>query len=345
MNDLLKIREEFTQRLKEITTAEELQTLRREYLGKNSVISNLMQQIRDLPVEEKKNFGDKVNEMKEYFVNNIDEIFKRIEKLMLLQKMAKETIDPTLPGINYKPGIKNPYWQTYDELLRIFTSMGFEVYEGSEVESDYFNFTALNTPEDHPAREMQDSFYLKEAGLLLRSHTSAAQGHKLKENQNDIIKIVTPGKAYRRDYDDMTHSHQFSQMECLVIGQNVHMGHLKNTLETFLEKLFKKKLKIRLRSSYFPFTEPSVEVDMTCFKCGGSGCSLCKNTGYIEILGAGMVHPNVLKIAGFDTEKYQGFAFGVGIERLAMLRYGIDDIRRIYQNDLRFIHQFKKKVG
>jgi len=344
MLDTSALKSKFLEDLKKVMTDTELNELRRLYVGKGSQLMALMAAIKDVPNEEKKAYGDVINKIKEFINENLDKCLERIAARLLKAKLDSEKIDYTYPSVNYNPGIKNPYWQVYDELISIFVSMGFEVYEGSEVETDYHNFTALNTPKDHPARDMQDSFYLK-SNLLLRSHTSAAQSHKLKDNPNQLIKIVTPGKAYRRDDDDMTHSHQFSQMECLVVGKDVHMGNLKNTLETFLEKLFKTKLKIRMRSSYFPFTEPSAEVDMTCFKCGGSGCSLCKGSGYIEILGAGMVHPNVLKKAGFNPNIYQGFAFGVGIERLTMLKYGIDDIRRIYQNDIRFIHQFNKKVG
>lgn len=341
---LQKLMEEFAARLEKTHDLNELTELRKSYLGKTSLLMGLMARLKELNPEERKEFGDRLNSAKLYFMSHIEELANVFERQALINQLNKDRIDFTLPSINHQPGNQNPYWITYDELTKIFVGMGFEVYEGSEVESEYYNFTALNTPHDHPARDMQDSFYLTD-GRLLRSHTSAAQAHKLEENPNHLIKIVTPGKAYRRDDDDLTHSHQFSQMECLVIGKDVHMGHLKNTIETFLSKLFKKNIKIRMRSSYFPFTEPSVEVDMPCFKCGGKGCSMCKNTGFIEILGAGMVHPNVLKTAGFDTKIYQGFAFGVGIERITMLKYGIDDIRRIYQNDLRFINQFNKKVG
>ena len=225
----------------------------------------------------------------------------------------------------------------------IFASMGFDIVEGRDVETDHFNFELLNVPKDHPARDMQDTFYISE-NLLLRTQTSAAQAHTMLENEEKKpIKMICPGKCYRRDDDDATHSHEFGQIEGLVVDKGISMADLKGTLELFVKKMFGEKREIRLRSSFFPFTEPSVEVDVSCSKCGGKGCSLCKNTGWIEILGAGEVHPHVLEMCGYDSKIYSGFAFGVGIERIAMLRYGIDDIRRIYTNDVRFLKDFSEK--
>lgn len=221
--------------------------------------------------------------------------------------------------------------------------MGYTVEKGSEVDKDHYVFELLNIPKDHPARDMQDTLYIDNE-TLLRSHTSAVQAHVMEKANGKPIKIICPGKTYRRDDDDMTHSHQFAQVEGLVIDKNINMGNLKATLELFARKMFSKNSEIRFRSSYFPFTEPSVEVDVSCFNCHGKGCNVCKNSGWIEILGAGMVHPNVLKMSGYDPDIYSGFAFGIGIERVAMLRYGIDDIRRFYQNDIRFIKEFNKKV-
>ena len=221
--------------------------------------------------------------------------------------------------------------------------MGYKVEKGPEVDKDHFVFELLNIPKDHPARDMQDTLYIDNE-TLLRSHTSAVQAHVMQKEGGKPIKIICPGKTYRRDDDDMTHSHQFAQVEGLVIDKNINLGNLKATLELFAKKMFSKDSKIRFRSSYFPFTEPSVEVDVSCFNCHGKGCNICKNSGWIEILGAGMVHPNVLKMNGYNPEVYSGFAFGIGIERVAMLRYGIDDIRRFYQNDIRFIDEFNKKV-
>lgn len=344
MEKLEKLRQEFDRRLNEIRDAKSLQEARNVFLGRNSRIMEIMATLKDLPEDKRKEFGAKINELRADFTAYLAKKQAAITATDMRDRLQAETLDCTMPGFNYQPGCQNPYWLIRDEMIEILVQMGYEVYEGSEVETDYYNFTALNTPNDHPARDMQDSFYLDNE-TLLRSHTSAAQAHKLQDNPNKLIKIITPGKTYRRDSDDATHSHQFAQIECLVIGKDVHMGHLKSTLRTFLNRLFHQDGEIRMRSSYFPFTEPSVEVDMTCVKCGGAGCSMCKGTGFIEILGAGMVHPNVLSIAGFDAEEYQGFAFGIGIERVALLKYGIDDIRRIYQNDRRFIHQFTAKTG
>ena len=229
-----------------------------------------------------------------------------------------------------------------NEMVKIFVEMGYEVVDGPEVEIDKNNFELLNIPFDHPARDMQDSFYIDE-NTLLRTHTSAIQARVMQARGGQPVKIICPGKTYRRDDDDATHSHQFSQIEGLLIDKNITMANLKATLELFLKRLFGENREIRLRSSYFPFTEPSVEIDISCASCGGKGCSMCKGSGYIEILGGGMVHPNVLKLNGYDPEEYSGFAFGVGVERLAILKYGIDDIRRFYTNDVRFLHQFKKK--
>ena len=225
----------------------------------------------------------------------------------------------------------------------IFLGMGFEVADGPEVELDNYNFELLNIPKDHPARDMQDTFYISE-NELMRTHTSPVQARTMEAKQGKPIRIICPGKTYRRDDDDATHSHQFAQIEGLVIDKGINIGHLKATLELFAKKMFGEKREIRLRPSYFPFTEPSVEVDISCANCGGKGCPICKGTGYIEILGGGMVHPNVLKMNGYDPEEYSGFAFGIGIERVAMLRYGIDDIRKFYTDDVRFLHQFSKKI-
>lgn len=240
-----------------------------------------------------------------------------------------------------KKGAKNPFYKIQDEIIDIFASMGYEIVEGPEVESDHYNFELMNIPHDHPARDMQDSFYIDE-NTLMRTHTSPVQARVMEQKKGQPIRIICPGKTYRRDDDDATHSHQFAQIEGLVVDKDINLGHLKATLELFLKKMYGEKREIRLRSSYFPFTEPSVEVDISCYECGGKGCSVCKGSGWIEILGGGMVHPNVLRMSGYDPDVYQGFAFGIGIERVAMLRYGIDDIRRFYQDDVRFLHQFKK---
>lgn len=238
-------------------------------------------------------------------------------------------------------GAKHPLTRTVEEIEDLFLGLGYEIVEGFEVEQDYYNFEALNLPKSHPARDMQDSFYITDE-ILMRTHTSPVQARTMEQrNGEGPVKILCPGKVYRRDSDDATHSHQFTQIEGLVVDENIKMSDLKGTLELLAKQLFGEDREIRLRPSYFPFTEPSVEVDVSCFKCGGSGCNVCKQTGWIEILGAGMVHPNVLEKAGFDSNKYSGFAFGMGPDRIAMLKYGIEDIRHFYTNDVRFLNQFK----
>ncbi|MDY4818782.1 MAG: phenylalanine--tRNA ligase subunit alpha [Bacilli bacterium] len=331
--------------INEINNANDLVTLKAvadKHLSKKSELNSLMSLIKQLSGDEKTAFGQAMNNARK----ELNELYQAKERLlneaMIRAKLEKEKIDITLPGIKYNVGGINPFFKIIDEMVDIFTSMGYQVKEGPDVETDYFNFERMNIPSNHPAREMQDSFYI-DNNTLLRTHTSPAQAHAMDEADAKPLKIICPGKCYRRDDDDATHSHQFGQIEGLVIGKGINLGNLKATLELFLRKMFGEKREVRFRSSYFPFTEPSVEVDISCMECQGKGCSICKGTGYIEILGAGMVHPNVLRMSGYDPEVYSGFAFGVGIERVAMLRYGIDDIRKIYQGDVRFVEQFKRK--
>lgn len=334
------------QALNDIANSNDLESItavRNKYLGKKSELSSLMSTIATLPVEEKKAFGQEMYEVKTKLASQIDEKTKALQAKALEKKLKKEEIDISLPGRNFDTGARNPFYIVKDEMEEIFLGMGFEVADGPEIETDKYNFELLNLPKDHPARDMQDTFYIDE-NTLLRTHTSPVQARTMEKKAGQPIRIICPGKTYRRDDDDATHSHQFAQIEGLVVDKNINIGHLKATLELFAKKMFGEKREIRLRSSYFPFTEPSVEVDITCANCGGKGCSMCKGTGYIEILGGGMVHPNVLKMNGYDPEVYSGFAFGIGIERVAILRYGIDDIRKFYQNDVRFLHQFKKKI-
>ena len=338
---LLKIKEQALQEIEKANTSDELNNVRNTYLAKKSELSSMSSLIGTLPVEEKKAFGQALNEVRVAITSAIEEKMAFLKNKELEEKLAKETIDISLPGKNFTPGGRNPFHVIIDEMVEIFTGMGFEVADGPEVEIDHYNFELLNIPKDHPARDMQDTFYIDE-NTLLRTHTSPVQARTMAAKKGEPIRIICPGKTYRRDDDDATHSHQFAQIEGLVIDKNINIGHLKATLELFAKKMFGEKREIRLRSSFFPFTEPSVEVDITCANCGGKGCNMCKGTGYIEILGGGMVHPNVLKMNGYDPEVYSGFAFGIGIERVAMLRYGIDDIRKFYQNDVRFLHQYKK---
>ena len=329
--------------LEKANTQEELVAWKNTYLSKKSPLAQLMSLMRQILPEEKAQFGKLVNEARNKVETSFQEKMNEAAKKALEEKLNSEKIDITLPGRKYTQGSINPYWEIVDEMSDIFASMGFDIVEGRDVETDHFNFELLNVPKNHPARDMQDTFYISDT-LLLRTQTSAAQAHTMLENEEKKpIKMICPGKCYRRDDDDATHSHEFGQIEGLVIDKGVSLADLKGTLELFVKKMFGEKREIRLRSSFFPFTEPSVEVDVSCAKCGGKGCSLCKGTGWIEILGAGEVHPNVLKMCGYDPNVYSGFAFGVGIERIAMLRYGIDDIRRIYTNDVRFLKDFSEK--
>jgi len=338
---LLKLKETALAEIESAKTSDELGNVRNTYLSKKSELSSMMSLIGTLPVEEKKAFGQAVNEVRMAITNAIEEKMAFLKNKELEEKLLKETIDISLPGNNFAVGGRNPFRIIIDEMTEIFLGMGFEVAEGPEVEKDLYNFELLNIPKDHPARDMQDTFYINE-NELLRTHTSPVQARTMEAKKGAPVRIICPGKTYRRDDDDATHSHQFAQIEGLVVDKGINIGHLKATLELFAKKMFGEKREIRLRSSYFPFTEPSVEVDISCANCGGKGCNMCKGTGYIEILGGGMVHPNVLKMNGYDPEVYSGFAFGIGIERTAMLRFGIDDVRKIYQNDVRFLKQFKK---
>ncbi|MNW52984.1 Phenylalanine--tRNA ligase alpha subunit [compost metagenome] len=256
--------------------------------------------------------------------------------------MAAEKVDVTLPGRKLKQGAVHPLNQVIQDIEDIFIGMGYRVAEGPEVEMDYYNFEALNLPKNHPARDMQDSFYLTEE-LLMRTHTSPVQVRTMEAMKGEVpLKVICPGRVYRRDDDDATHSFQFHQIEGLVVGKRIRMSDLKGTLLEFTRKMFGPTTQIRLRPSFFPFTEPSVEVDVTCVKCSGNGCRVCKQTGWLEILGSGMVHPRVLEMSGYDSEEYSGFAFGMGVERIAMLKYGVDDIRHFFSNDMRFLGQFAR---
>ena len=325
-------------------TTGQLNDVKNNYLSKKSELSQMSSLIGKLSTpEEKKEFGNALNVTRNKITSALDEKFTKLQEEELNKKLEAETIDISLPGKTYKAGSKNPFFIIKDEMTDIFLGMGFEVADGPEVELDNYNFELLNIPKDHPARDMQDTFYISE-NELMRTHTSPVQARTMEAKQGKPIRIICPGKTYRRDDDDATHSHQFAQIEGLVIDKGINIGHLKTTLELFAKKMFGEKREIRLRPSYFPFTEPSVEVDISCANCGGKGCPICKGTGYIEILGGGMVHPNVLKMNGYDPEQYSGFAFGIGIERVAMLRYGIDDIRKFYTDDVRFLHQFSKKI-
>lgn len=339
-----RLKELQAEALVKVDQAEDLKGLndiRVAYLGKKGPITEVLRGMGKLSAEERPIIGQLANDVRAAIQEKLEEKQERFEKQEVGKKLAAEKVDVTLPGRPVRTGNHHPLTAVIEEIEDLFIGMGYQIAEGPEVEKDYYNFEALNLPKGHPARDMQDSFYITEE-ILLRTHTSPVQARTMEKHEGrGPVKIICPGKVYRRDNDDATHSHQFMQIEGLVVDENIRMSDLKGTLEVFAKKMFGEDRKIRLRPSFFPFTEPSVEVDVSCM-CGGHGCSICKQTGWIEILGAGMVHPNVLEMAGFDSKKYTGFAFGMGPERIAMLRYGIDDIRHFYTNDIRFLKQFKR---
>lgn len=342
MEQVEKVRKQLEKAKEEVVDLKSLNDLRVAYLGKKGLITELNAAIKE--VEDKKTFGMEVNALRKEFEAFYEEKKQEFDQLALEERLAKEAIDITLPSKKIRRGNKHPMTRITEEFEDLFVSMGYTVFEGREIESDEVCFQKLNLPKGHPARDAQDTFYLKDEyeNYLLRTQTSTAQARAMEANkEKGPLRIVCPGKVYRRD-EDATHSHQFMQIEGLVIDENVSMADLKGTLELFCKKVLGEKTKVRFRPSYFPFTEPSVEVDVSCFQCGGKGCSLCKQTGWIEVLGAGMVHPHVLEMSGYDSKKYQGFAFGTGLDRFAMFKYGIPDIRTIYGNDLRFIEQFDR---
>ncbi len=304
--------------------------------NKKGKISALMKDMRSIPNEEKAEYGKRVNELKNWAQNYFDGLNEKMKEKELEMRYEAERIDVTLPASQVKTGNMHPITQMREQLIDVFASMGFSIYEGTEIETDYYNFTALNTPQDHPARDMQDTFYLTDE-FLLRTQTSAGQVHVM-EQDKPPIKILSPGKVFRSD-DDATHSPMFSQMEGLVVDKGITLGDLQGMLNVLVERMFGEGTRTRLRPSYFPFTEPSVEVDVSCFECGGKGCRLCKGTGWIEVLGAGVVNNKVLEGCGIDTNVYSGFAFGVGLERIAMLKYGFNNIKLLFESDLRVLKQ------
>ena len=337
---LNKLIEDAKKQLAKITNQNELNDLKSFYLGRKSVFNDFMKELKDLPKEEKPKLGKLINEKKSVLSDMFEQAKSNLEKAKVQAKLENETIDVTLPGKHYPVGKKHPISQVIEMVEDIFIGLGYEVKEGPEIEKDLYNFEMLNLPKDHPARDMQDSLYISD-DYLLRTHTSPVQVRSMLENaKKEPMKIICPGVVYRKDDDDLTHSHQFVQIEALVVDRDTSIADLKGTLLLLARKLFGEDREIRLRPSYFPFTEPSMEVDVSCYKCNGEGCPMCGHTGWIEILGAGMVNNNVLEASGFDPNVYQGFAFGVGVERIAILKHGIDDIRAFYTNDLRFNRQF-----
>jgi len=341
---LKQLEQEALAKLQAASNLKELNDVRVAYLGKKGPITDLLKGMGKLSPEERPKMGALVNAVRENVTAQLEERVAILEEQAILEQLEKESIDVTLPGRKVRQGNRHPLTRVVEEIEDLFVSMGYEIAEGPEVEKDYYNFEALNLPKGHPARDMQDTFYITEE-TLLRTHTSPVQARTMEKKKGEPIRIICPGKVFRRDNDDATHSHQFMQIEGLVIGENIRMSDLKGTLDALAKKMFGEDREIRLRPSFFPFTEPSVEMDISCFKCGGKGCNVCKHTGWIEILGAGMVHPNVLEMAGYDSKKLSGFAFGIGAERIAMLKYGVDDIRHFYTNDSRFLSQFHRTEG
>ncbi|MBC6309389.1 phenylalanine--tRNA ligase subunit alpha [Listeria sp. FSL L7-1582] len=344
LDQLEQLKQEAVKEIAAVESLETLNDLRVKYLGKKGPMTEIMKQMGKLSAEERPKVGAVANEVREQLTSAIQEKQAELGAAEIKKQLANETIDVTLPGTTVKEGTAHLLTQVIEEIEDLFIGMGYTIAEGPEVEKDYYNFEALNLPKDHPARDMQDSFYITE-NTLLRTQTSPVQARVMEQHDfaNGPIKIICPGKVYRRDNDDATHSHQFTQIEGLVVDENITLADLKGTLTVLAKKMFGEERDVRLRPSFFPFTEPSVEMDISCFKCGGEGCRVCKGTGWIEILGSGMVHPNVLEMSGIDSKKYSGFAFGMGPERVAMLKYAVDDIRHLYTNDLRFTKQFSVK--
>ena len=341
-DEIISIKENAIKEIKNSESLQQLNDLRVMYLGKKGKLTELLRGMGNLSKEERPIMGALVNEAKEELNSEITKREEELKKIELNKKLEEEDIDITLPSKKTRRGSKHPLNRIIEEVEDLFVSMGYDVVSGPELETDEYCFERLNLPKGHPARDMQDSFYIT-TEYLLRTQTSAVQARTMMANtEKTPIRVIVPGKTFRRE-DDATHSHQFNQVEGLVVDKNISLADLKGTLEVFMKKMLGQNTELRFRPSYFPFTEPSYEVDVSCFKCGGKGCNLCKQTGWIELLGSGIVHPNVLKMNGYDPDKYSGFAFGIGLDRLAMFKYGITDIRLLYQNDVRFLKQFDRK--
>ena len=325
--------------LAKTSALQEVQDIRVKYLGKKGELTAIMKELKTLSKEERPKVGQLVNTARGIIEDHLKTKMDELKEHALAQKLQSEKIDLTLPGRKPQLGHEHPLHITRRLMEQAFLNMGFSIVEGPDIESDYYNFQCLNLPEDHPARDMQDSMYVTE-NILLRTHTSPMQARTLQSHKpNEPIKIIAPGKVYRCDYD-ATHSPVFHQMEGMIVDKGIRFSDLKGMLEDFLRNIFGPETKVRFRASYFPFTEPSAEVDISCVMCGGKGCRVCSHTGWLEILGCGMVNPNVLRMNGYDPNVVSGFAFGMGVERIAMLKYGIDDLRLFYENDMRFLKQF-----
>ncbi|NCO36359.1 MAG: phenylalanine--tRNA ligase subunit alpha [Armatimonadetes bacterium CG2_30_59_28] len=337
-SQLSELQEDARSRIAAATTTDEVEELRRLFLGKKGPITQILRQMGSLPAGQRPAMGRLANETRDLVKRIIAQQNEKLSSQEQETALREEHIDVTLPGCAQNLGNRHPLSIVMDEVCEIFTSLGFEIVEGPEVETDWYNFVALNIPPDHPARDDHASFYITD-DVLLRTETSAVQIRTM-ENREPPVRVIAPGRVYRRDAVDRTHSHTFHQVEGLLVDEQVTFADLKGTLDTFAKRMFGHDVRTTFRPHYFPFTEPSAEVDISCFLCGGDGCGVCKGTGWIEVLGSGMVHPAVLQNVGYDTERYNGFAFGMGVERLAMLKFGIDDMRLFYENDLRFLRQF-----
>lgn len=336
---LQKLGEEARKALAGAGGLEELNEIRVRYLGKKGELTQVLRGMGSLSAEERPRIGQVANEVRASIEEELAARTTALKELVKEQRLRSEGIDVTLPGTPVLLGGKHPLTRVQEEIQDIFLGLGFSIAEGPEIETDYYNFEALNLPKDHPARDMQDTFFISNE-ILLRTHTSPVQVRTMEKTAPELpVKIIVPGKVYRRD-DDATHSPMFNQVEGLAIDRRITFSDLKGTLDLFAREMFGPKTKTRFRPSYFPFTEPSAEVDISCVMCGGKGCRVCSHTGWLEILGSGMVHPRVLEVSGYNAEEVTGFAFGMGVERVAMLKYGIDDMRLLFENDLRFLQQF-----
>ena len=337
------IKKEIEKDLESVKDLKELNELHIKYLSKKGIITELNSKIKDVPNDKKKEFGMEVNSLRTYFNEKYNALKEKLETDELNKKLESESIDISLPSTKVSIGSPNILEKLIEEVEEIFMSMGYDVVDGPEVEEDKYNFEMLNIPKGHPARDAQDTFYIEGEEILLRSQTSPVQVRTmLKAEGKKPVRVICPGKTYRRDDDDATHSHQFMQIEGLLVDKDISLSDLKGTFEVVFKKLFGEDVEVRLRPSYYPFTEPSVEADISCFNCKGKGCNICKHTGWITIVGAGMVHPDVLRMGGFDPSVWSGFAFGFGAERVAMLKYGINDIRVFYNTDLREVNNFDR---
>lgn len=337
------IKKEIEKDLENVKDLKELNELHVKYLSKKGIITELNSKIKDVPNDKKKEFGMEVNSLRTYFNEKYNALKEKFENDELNKKLESESIDISLPSTKVSIGSPNILEKLIEEVEEIFMSMGYDVVDGPEVEEDKYNFEMLNIPKGHPARDAQDTFYIEGEEILLRSQTSPVQVRTmLKAEGKKPVRVICPGKTYRRDDDDATHSHQFMQIEGLLVDKDISLSDLKGTFEVVFKKLFGDSVEVRLRPSYYQFTEPSVEVDISCFNCKGDGCNICKNTGFITICGAGVVHPDVLRMSGFDPSVWSGFAFGFGAERVAMLKYGINDLRVFYNTDLREVNNFDR---